>query len=501
MRLLSLIVILFVSIPSWADNGSNTSAPPQQEDTFIPSAPERVLMRQAKSLNEEKQYKKAIGIYTLLAKQRNPEAIYSLGMMQLQGKGTKADPVTALKTITRAANEAYPDAEYQLGMMMTQGTGTIKDPQDGIKWLDKAAKSNQPGARYQIGLAIMKGQAPNKTQELAYQYLLPFANDHDATAQYYIGKMDLANKHAKQGISFLTAAAKQGNIHAAMLLAKTYQTGKAIPQNYYEAFYWFTQASEKNNADANYYLAELYLNGQGVKKDRARAISLFNDAAKQPDLSKEISYELAQRYLSGNPVKKNIATATKLLRLPAAEGYKNATLQLAEIHQKLGQHSTSMTWYQTAAKGGEMKAQYLLAYAYYTGTHGLKINYQQSLKWYKAAANQGKVNAMYMVGLLYEKGQGAPTDNAKAIKWFTKAAMNNSAKAQLMLAIFYQEGRGELKDSVKALAWLSIAAASSNKAVIEKSKEYQAQLNKQLTAEQKNQANQLAQSYYSKITR
>lgn len=60
----------------------------------------------------------------------------------------------------------------------------------------------------------------------------------------------------------------------------------------------------------------------------------------------------------------------------------------------------------------------------------------------KPLAAHGDAPAQDILGLMYEYGQGAPQDDAKAVTWFPKAAIQGIAKAQYNLGAMSANGQG-----------------------------------------------------------
>ena len=44
------------------------------------------------------------------------------------------------------------------------------------------------------------------------------------------------------------------------------------------------------------------------------------------------------------------------------------------------------------------------------------------MKWYRKAAEQGDAKAQNNLGVVYDRGEGVPQDDAEAVKWYRKAA-------------------------------------------------------------------------------
>jgi hypothetical protein len=67
--------------------------------------------------------------------------------------------------------------------------------------------------------------------------------------------------------------------------------------------------------------------------------------------------------------------------------------------------ASALEWYTTAARSGDMEAQYNLGYIYSHGGCGATPNDDEAVKWYRMAANQGQQGAKEWVDL-HEKNFG-----------------------------------------------------------------------------------------------
>jgi TPR repeat protein len=85
-------------------------------------------------------------------------------------------------------------------------------------------------------------------------------------------------------------------------------------------------------------------------------------------------------------------------------------------------------------------------------------------EWHTRAASKGLANAQYHMGLLYERGEGVPRDEAAAARWYRQAAQQGEAAAQANLGLMYRDGRGVPQDDALAYAWLSLAAEAAGDA-------------------------------------
>jgi uncharacterized protein len=75
------------------------------------------------------------------------------------------------------------------------------------------------------------------------------------------------------------------------------------------------------------------------------------------------------------------------------------------------------------------------------------------------AADQGFAEPQFYVGLMYDRGEGVPQNQAEAFRWYRKAADQGFALGQFSLGAMYGNGEGVQKDYVQAYKWFDLAAA------------------------------------------
>ncbi len=80
---------------------------------------------------------------------------------------------------------------------------------------------------------------------------------------------------------------------------------------------------------------------------------------------------------------------------------------------------------------------------FYEGLAAYKLGeYATALREWRRLAEQGHAKTQYNLGVLYQKGQGVPQDDAEALQWYRKAAEQGNARAQRRLGFMYGRGRG-----------------------------------------------------------
>ena len=100
-------------------------------------------------------------------------------------------------------------------------------------------------------------------------------------------------------------------------------------------------------------------------------------------------------------------------------------------------------------------------------------DYATALRLIRPLADKGDAAAQSNLGLMYDKGQGVPENDAEAVKWYVKAADQGDADAQTSLGYMYAKGEGVPENAVQAYKWWNLAAAhgddraKKNKSIIE----------------------------------
>lgn len=123
-----------------------------------------------------------------------------------------------------------------------------------------------------------------------------------------------------------------------------------------------------------------------------------------------------------------------------------------------GDYAAALKWYRRAAEQGYALAQANLGSMYFDG-QGVPQDFQEALKWYRKAADQGLASAQFNLGVLYEQHRRAPQDVQEALLWYQKAASQGYAAAQVNLGSMYAEGQGGAPvDFQQALKWYRQAA-------------------------------------------
>ena len=179
---------------------------------------------------------------------------------------------------------------------------------------------------------------------------------------------------------------------------------------------------------------------------------------------------------AGNPV------ALTILGLRALDGTNGSAVNLPDAVKFLTQ----------AAEKGQAVAQYRLGTLYERG-QGVPTDAAKAAHFYELAANQGNRKAMHNLAVSFASGTARGKNMAEAARWFAKAAALGLSDSQFNLAVLYERGDGVPQSLLDAYKWYSIAAASGDT----ESKSRLAVLQTQLSDSDKAAANKSAATFHA----
>ena len=201
-------------------------------------------------------------------------------------------------------------------------------------------------------------------------------------------------------------------IYAPGFLAHKYFSGNGVPQDYVEAYRWFSRAVElqgKNATDALFWLGYMQENGYGVEVNYQKAIYYYKQVAdgRKPGISKTLDsvamipdcmFRLGYLYQHGIGVNVDYTLATHY--------YENAMQY---------DHASAIFNYGCMVFDGQ----------------GCTVSQSEALRlWYKAAnvatyddepVVSGIIQAMFNIGVCKEMGYGCLVDYDEALMWYKKA--------------------------------------------------------------------------------
>ncbi len=106
-------------------------------------------------------------------------------------KQVKRDPQRAMRLLRKAANRGHPAGQYELGMLYIEGVGTKKNPREGLRWILQAARKHYPPALARIGDFYWNGKLLKKSRKhSAMMYIIASRVASEVSYPYVFDRLD-----------------------------------------------------------------------------------------------------------------------------------------------------------------------------------------------------------------------------------------------------------------------------------------------------------------------
>ena len=270
-----------------------------------------------------------------------------------------------------------------------------------------------------------------------------------------------------KALKLLTTLAEQGNALAEARLGLMHEHGchvanpgirdprlpvdPDLPPDDIEAMKWYLLSAEQGFGPAQVVVGMAYLYGtSGVREDDVLAYMWFSLAAAQGNKDAAQIRDLFARGMKPDQI-------TEAQRLAREWKPKARPLEDAEGAYGRGDYATALKLWTPLADHGNAFAQVRLGVMYEKG-QGVPQDDAEAVKWYRLAADQGDATGQVRLGLAYVTGRGVPQDDAEAVKWYRLAADQGDATGQVRLGLAYVTGKGVPRDDAEAVKWYHLAA-------------------------------------------
>jgi TPR repeat protein len=286
----------------------------------------------------------------------------------------------------RAAAQGHADAQFALATLEIQGRGTTQDPVSALTWYAMAAEQGHASAQFALAQLLKKDASA-----IAFDAISRAAAAGQAQAQCTMGDRYAQGAGVAQNwfeaCRWYERAAQQGDAAAQCALAVCYADGKGVKKNMAHAFIWFEKAAAQNLPQAQWNLGELYATGlTGVDADPKKATLLCKRAA-------NAGFAPASATLGALFAKaKKHERAVHWWTLAAEQGDLESQFNLGQAH-RLGlgvakDEAKAFELLRKAALGGMAAAQSRIGLAYATG-EGAALDPIEAGKWFELAALRG----------------------------------------------------------------------------------------------------------------
>jgi TPR repeat protein len=318
----------------------------------------------------------------------------------------KGEHYEAITRLVKCAENNHLDATCFLGLCYEKGNGVDQDYNAARELYIIAAEKENAAAQYNLGNLYFTGNGVERDEIIAVHWMERSANNGDSFSQYNVGKIYFngyrkIQREKDKGLEFLSIAAENGSLKAALYLAEIYDKKDSNDYDLKKAFRWYRKAADLKSPYAIYCVANCYLEGEGVEKDIKSGIMWLLRAAPEDESGFSVAYHaLGMCYKNGLGLPQSDADAFKFMMI-------GAKLNLATAQNEIGD-------------------------SYRLG-RGVKEDMQKAAFWYERSADQGHESAINNIGACYYFGQGVDKDLAKAYKWIKIAAEAGSASCKIQL--------------------------------------------------------------------
>lgn len=324
-------------------------------------------------LNKSKDYfEKAIFLGSI-------RALHELGMLFLSNESTFGNKIKeAIQLLKKASSKKYGSASYKLADFYAEGDIVKKNIPLSIYYYEKAIKQGITEAT--IELVYMYNTYIGDTQRAKKLCKVYIKNEKKPDPAIYnlLGTIYLKEKNYVKAEETLLIAQKQGFEYAYITLANMLY--KRVGQNI-KAKKVYENAAKKGNLIAKAFLAELCIEGPDGLRDFTRADKLYDEVTRDAKMKDPNIIAAYANYLeTGTILKKNIRKALQLYE-------RAAKLGSGEAYNKLGSIS---------AEG-----------------IGIRQSYQKAVKYFEKAAELDNVNAILNLAMMYEKERGVEKNDKK----------------------------------------------------------------------------------------
>ena len=177
------------------------------------------------------------------------------------------------------AQSGDAQAQYWMGVLNAEGT-VPKNLEEGRRWLQKSAEQGYAPAERLFGLMSAHVNPP-----VGERWMLRAAEQGDAEAQFWLGVAYEQNwfgtTDLKEAVKWYQKAAQGGNPDAQVELGHKYEYGKGVEQSFRLAADWYRRAAEHvpdlgGAGQGRNQLGLLYMEGRGVPQDYVQAYFWFS---------------------------------------------------------------------------------------------------------------------------------------------------------------------------------------------------------------------------------
>jgi len=271
-------------------------------------------LKDAISSFEREEYEEAYSRFLILANEKNPIAMYYLGLCYRKGSFVEEDQKEAFKWFLKSAESGFLESQYIVGASYSEnpgmagtplskdelcriqakmddnphyipffqcdGVGVEPDNDKSFEWMLKAAEQGHINAINQLPSYLIVNEISRESRIILYNWIEKEAQNGNSEVFFIKGEIleDVWGK-SKEALDSYKKAYELGCTNAIDRIGKLCENKDGDVHDYSEVLKWYLLgANEYNLAFSQYRLGHLYRTGHGVKKDFDIAIEWFKTA-------------------------------------------------------------------------------------------------------------------------------------------------------------------------------------------------------------------------------
>ena len=255
----------------------------------------------------------------------------------------------SIRSFYWAGRRGLPHAQYCMGKRYAEGYGGVKiDERVAAAWFRRAALQGHRDAQGRLGFLLLRGRGVREDEAEAYRWLTSAVRLGDVWACCTLGNMyDSEYAHAAAlkddsvAAMWYSRGAEKGNGACQVSLARLYQEGRGVDQDYDESMKWILRAANSGVREGWQVLGKAYEQGHGVPQDSAKARLWYRKAALACMPHLESWLDLARSHdEAGRPIK---GYACVLACLALSKFFKISPELLRHAEELRAQFRTKLT--------------------------------------------------------------------------------------------------------------------------------------------------------------
>mmetsp|Transcript_30539 Transcript_30539/g.74381 ORF Transcript_30539/g.74381 Transcript_30539/m.74381 type:complete len:1391 (+) Transcript_30539:190-4362(+) len=383
---------------------------------------------------------------------KNPKALTAVGRCYQFGIGVAKDQKSAIQKYQIAADLDYSDARVELAWCFARGDGIPREPELAFQIFSELASGRHSGAMCGLGYCYQKGLGVDVDEKVAISKYEESAAKNYPSAYTHLGKCFMATKNYNKALKLFEKASALGDRRGKYYLARCLHDGRGTERAPKKAVELYQEAAVLGDTEALIKLGRCYMKGDGIKQDPEKAVNLYVRATELDSTGGMIS--LGECYERATGVARDFVKSASLYQQAADKGDARAILKLGECFENARgvkiSASKAFELYTRAQQAGLNEGTTRLAWCYANGVGVEEKDGKKAFMMFTAAMEKGSKEALRGLGTCYEKGLGVKSDLRKAVQMYQKAAEAGNATAWSDLANCVVAASGMSRNNQKA---------------------------------------------------